>query len=312
MGRQFLFIYGVWLTLALTMAPKAFSLEPLNNHAMGNITGQATIVPSPEARETAYPIETETAPLKDTLQLLLPKPYLLPDTLDYADYNSVFIDFIGTEANDSLGIDAKNFHGNADVGAIHYTDEKSLVSVVLDGQFTGFFEVPSVFSDGLKEHTIHVSTSQLPSQVIEAYKKGDSDFILSYQGAIYTAETLTEETSTFTVRPNRQVQTVGHSGLKPLSILVPRGHGEETTWSVIATLPKDNTFVQIDINRLTIHHTLKYAIKIANNDKGLNAGDMGSKSTDRSGTLGTLYMGGNGKVTVEPATLIITTFNDDV
>ena len=312
MRHPFLFIYSVWLTLALTMAPMAFSLEALNNHTMGNITGQATVNPSPETRETAYPIETEIAPLKDTLQLLLPKPYLLPDTLDYAEYNAVFIDFIGTEANERLGIEATNFHGSAEVGAIHYTDEDSLVSVVLDGQFTGFFNVPSEFSDGHREHTIHVSASKLPAQLLADYKKGDSDFILSYQGAIYTAETITDETSTFTVRPNRQVQTVGVAGEKPLSILVPRGHGDETTWSVITTIPKGDTFVQIDVNRMTTHHTMKYAIKIANNEQGLNAGDIGSKHTDSSGTLGTLYMGGNGKVTVEPATLIITTFNDDV
>jgi len=312
MAFRFLRICCVWSTLTLMTASTALSIEPLTNNAMDGITGQATAEQADESRETAYIIPTETTPRDDTLRLLLPKQSLTPSILDNDHTNAVIIDFLGVEANDRLGLDAEDFHGEEEIGDITYTDEESHTSVILSGNFTGYFKVPSTFKDGLTEHNIMVSASRIPDHVIDDSNNGTADFILSYQGATYTAKDLIESDTSFSARPNRQVQLVGRAGDKPLNILVPKGQGTDTTWNVITTIPAGEAFVQIDVNRIINHHSLKYKVKIANNKGGLNAGDPGSLPTDRSGTLGTLYMGGDGKTTVEPASIVITTFDDGV
>jgi len=314
MTSRILWICCVWGTLTLLTASTAFSIEPLTNNAMGTITGQATVQPSNENRETVYSVATEVMVPDDTLQIALPDQSMTPSTLDSGQHNAVLIDFLGVEANEKWGIKAEDFHGEAEVGDIVYTDEDTLTSVVLSGTFTGFFEVPSVFKDGRIEHEIQVSPSSIPQQVIDSYNngRGTHDFILSYQGTAYNPDDISESTPSIIAKPNRQAQLVGRAENKPLNILVPRGHGDNTTWDVITTIEPGKAFVHIDINRLTTHHKLKYTIKIANNEKGLNAGDTGSRPTDRSGTLGTLYMGGEGKTIVEPGSIVITTFDDGV
>ena len=312
MASRFLWIGCVWGTLTLMTASTALSIEPLTNHTMAGITGQATAQQSDESRETAYALPTETTPRDDTLRLLLPKQSLTPSILDNDHTNAVIIDFLGVEANERLGLEAEDFYGDAEVGTIIYTDEETLTSVILSGTFTGFFEVPSTFRDGLAEHDIRVSESRIPIQVIKDSNDGKSDFILSYQGTTYTAKDLVGDATSFSARPNRQGQLVGRAGDKPLNILIPSGHGDDTTWNVMTTIPAGEAFVQIDINRIFNHHTMKYTVKIANNKGGLNAGDPGSLPTDRSGTLGTLYMGGDGKTTIEPGSIVITTFDDGV
>jgi len=312
MAFRFLRICCAWGILTLMTASTALSIEPLTNHVMDGITGQATAEQADESRETAYIIPTETTPRDDTLRLLLPKQSLTPSILDSDHTNAVIIDFLGVEANERLGLEAEDFYGDAEVGTILYTDEETLTSVILSGTFTGYFEVPSIFKDGLAEHNILVSASRIPDQVISDSNNGISDFILSYQGATYTAKDIIESDTSFLVRPNRQVQLVGRAGDKPLNILIPNGHGEATKWNVMTTVPAGEAFVQIDVNRLYNHHTMKYTVKIANNKSGLNAGDPGSLPTDRSGTLGTLYMGGNGRTTIEPGSIVITTFDDGV
>ncbi|VVS95211.1 hypothetical protein [Desulfoluna spongiiphila] len=314
MTPRILWICCVWSILTLMIPSAVLSIEPLTNNAMGSITGQATVQPSNEKRETVYSISTETTTPDDTLQVELPDQSMTPSTLDSDHYNAVLIDFLGVEANEKLGIQAEDFHGEAEVGNIVYTDEDTLTSVVLSGTFTGFFKVPSIFKDGRIEHEIQVSPSNIPQQVIDSYNNGNGshDFILSHQGTAYTPGDISEVTPSIIAKPNRQAQLVGRAVNKPLNILVPRGHGDNTTWNVITTIAPGKSFVHIDINRLTTHHNLKYTIKIANNESGLNAGDTGSRATDRSGTLGTLYMGGDGKTTVEPGSIVITTFDDGV
>ncbi|BCS96062.1 hypothetical protein DSLASN_16940 [Desulfoluna limicola] len=312
MASRFLWICCAWGTLTLMTASAALSIEPLTNHVMDGITGQATAEQADESRETAYVIPTETTPREDTLRLLLPKQSLTPSILDNDHTSAVIMDFLGVKADERLGLEAEDFHGEAEVGTITYTDEDTLTSVIFSGTFTGFFEVPSSFKDGLSEHDILVSSSRIPDQVISDSNEGISDFILSYQGATYTAKEIIGSDASFSARPNRQVQLVGQAGDKPLNILIPSGHGQDTTWHVMTTIPAGEAFVQIDVNRLFTHHTMKYTVKIANNKGGLNAGDPGSMPTDRSGTLGTLYMGGDGKTTIEPGTIVITTFDDDV
>jgi len=309
---RFLRICCAWGILTLMTASTALSIEPLTNHVMDGITGQATAEQSAESRETAYALPTETTLRDDTLRLLLPKQDLSPSILDNDHTNAVIMDFLGVEANERLGLEAEDFHGKAEVGTITYTDEDTLTSVILSGTFTGFFEVPSTFQDGLAEHDIRVSESRIPDQVISDSNDGISDFILSYQGATYTAKDIIDSDTSFSARPNRQVQLVGRAGDKPLNILVPNGHGDDTTWHVMTTIPAGEAFVQIDVNRLYTHHNMKYTVKIANNKGGLNAGDPGSIPTDRSGTLGTLYMGGDGRTTIEPGSIVITTFDDGV
>jgi len=314
MAYQILWICCVWGVLTLMTASTALSVEPLTNHAMGGITGQATVQPSNEKRETAYSIPTETTTPDDILQIGRPDQSMTLSTLGSDRYNAVLLDFLGVKANEKLGIEAKDFHGKAEVGNIVYTDEDTLTSVVLSGTFTGFFEVPSLFKDGRNEHEIQVSPSNIPQQIIDSYNngKGSHDFILSYHGTAYDPGDISESTPSIIAKPNRQAQLVGRAENKPLNILVPRGYGDKTTWNVITTIEPGKSFVHIDINRLTTHHNLKYTIKIANNEEGLNAGDTGSRPTDRSGTLGTLYMGGDGKTTIEPGSIVITTFDDGV
>lgn len=295
-------------------ATTASSIEPLTNNAMSAITGQATVQPSNEKRETVYSVPTEVTPSNDTLHIELPNQSMVPSTLDDDRYNAVLIDFLGIEGNEKLGIEAEDFHGEVEVGNIVYTDDDTLTSVVLSGTFTGYFKVPSVFKDGRTQHEVQVSPSHIPQQVIDSYDHGNGthDFILSHQGTAYTPEDISDSTPSIMAKPNRQAQLVGRAETKPLNILVPRGHGDNTTWNVITTIEPGKSFVHIDINRITTHHKCKYTIKIANNENGLNAGDVGSRPTDRSGTLGTLYMGGNGSTTVEPGTVVITTFDDGV
>lgn len=312
MASRILWICCVWTTLSLSTATTALSMEHLTNHAMAGITGQATVQPSNEKRETAYSLPTETTTPDDILRIERPKQSMTPSILDSNRSNAVLIDFLGVEADDSLGIEAADFHGDTDVGTIVYTDEDTLTSVIFSGLFTGYYEVPSRFKDGRDVHEVRVSAARIPPAVIESYNKGESDFILSYQGTCYDPDDISETTPSIFAKPNRQAQTVGRAGKKELNILVPSGHGDETSWHVITTVQPGEAFVQIDVNRLVTHHTLKYTIKIANNKEGLNAGDPGSRPADRSGTLGTLYMGGNGKTTVEPGSVVITTFDDGV
>lgn len=312
MAYRVLCIWGAWVAFSLMTANATQAMEPLPPHALDGITGQATAQPSNETRETTHAIPTETTEYDDILQVVLPKPRLLPSTLDTHGYSTVFMDFLGVEADAALGIPEEDFHGSVTVGNIVYTDEESLTSVILAGSFTGHFEIPTRFSDGLKAHQILASASRIPGEIVAEYNNDTSDFILSYQGTTYTPENLTESDQSFTTMPNRQVQTVGRAGNKDLHILAPQGHGDKTTWNLIATISKDKPFVQIDVNRLVTHHALKYTVKIANNRDGLNAGDPGSQPTDRSGTLGTLYMRGNGKTAIEPGTVVISTFDTDI
>ncbi|MCG8470280.1 MAG: hypothetical protein MI742_00285 [Desulfobacterales bacterium] len=294
----------------------AHAATPLTNHDLSGITGQATANPSDESRrDTTYPSPTEVDPNTDELQVVLPKAKMVPSNINETNNNTVILDFLPSPEAPDLGIfDSDDFQGFVDVGNIVYTDNDTHTSIVLDGQFTGYFLVPSYFGhtqDGvpITEHTISVNASHIPQDVKARYQAGTSDFLFHYQGTGYSSQDVLKggPLAPITAYPNRQAQMVGKAPKdKDLDILVPSGHGDNSGWHLLATIPKGESFIKIDMNRLVNHHTAKYTVKIGNNKMGLNAGDPGSSPTDRSGTLGTLYMGGDGKTIVEPGCIIIT------
>ncbi|WP_300666753.1 hypothetical protein [Desulfoluna sp.] len=291
-------IVVVWITFLLLNTSVALAIESLTNHAMDGITGQAVVEQSNEARETTYSVQTETMAHDDILRMALPKQSMSPSTSSSADTHSVIIDFLGIEGDARRGIDAKDFHGDVEVGNIFYRDEDTLTYVHLHGTFLGEFTVPSTYADKVTRFkTILASKDRIKGANLEGH------YLLSYQGNLYTKNDLSDKAS-FLIYPNRQVQTVGKTGDVPLNLLIPHGEKENTEWRLFTTIPAKTNFVQIDINRLITTHNAAYTVKLSNNAKGLNAGDIGASPEDHTGVLGTLYFAG--ETLVEGGTMVIT------
>ena len=309
---------AIFFFTLLAFSQSSPAMEPMSAKDMSGIVGQATATPSNESRETIYTTPTEVAPGTDILQVPLPRPEMVPSIVAEEKNKTVLIDFLPSETAPQYDVfDTYDFQGSVDVGNIIYTDNDTNTSIILDGIFTGYFLVPSTFEDGESTHTLTFTNSNFPDDVKERFQDGKTDIHFGYQGTVYSAGSVIgladKEKLELTARPNRQAQLVGRAPYdKDLDILHPVGHGESTQWKLLTTISAGEAFIKIDINRLVNHHKAKYTIKLANNEKGLNAGDPGSQPSDYSGTLGTLYMGGEGKTTIEPGTIVITTIKDAI
>ena len=304
------FALFTFIFASVCISSSSYGLEILNNESLDNISAQA-VTDNP-----AFNIPDITIPILSENQALT----------SYSQGNSgihktVIVEFIGKDKVDPLGNSYReSFNASASIKDILYQNyfpqkpdapyhdardfysPDSYTYVAFEGILKGKVVIPEYFDNNpslkTKELIVSKTRTDLPAEL-----KGG--FICSYQGHIFSQDSISGTDQKFLIYPNRQTITIGKAENADMAILVPRGSGTYTIWEPVIknsdpktgeveylVIPKGESYIQIALSQMIIQTDFNFKIRLAHGDKTWKPTDENPLPPDTGQTLGTISLSG--------------------
>lgn len=300
----------------------ASSLELMSNESLDKISGRAISINQPDITELFFqsdPFYSEEPELSSFSQgntelnstvIIDFLGFNTTDEFEHLFHHRFYSDFSAQNIKYRSLYDSSATYENGDIRTTFARDIYSFV--IFDGAAIGKTFIPEYYDNNpaLTSKTLKISQSK-----IDLPQGLTGNYMCSYQGNLYYPDDIPNVDQSFLIYPNRQTISTGTAKNGDLTLLLPKGEGDNTVWRPVVkntdpqtgipeylVIPEGEKYIHISLSLSETQMDMKFKISLSNIERS----NYSENTKLNLQTLGTVSMTG-GATTIHGGNVIITT-----